>query len=177
MIYRAFVMHTPQNPFLGGRLETISDAGVLVRDGRIVALEEYAGLVQQHQLVETRDLRGGLLLPGFVDAHVHYPQVRVIGALGMTLLDWLELNTLPEEARLADVGYARGVASEFVRALLMHGTTSAMVFGAHFARAQAALFEEGEARGLRVVSGLVLSDRLLRPELHQTPAAALEFRV
>ena len=174
MIYRASVMHTPQNPFFGGRLETISDAGVLVRDGRIVALEDYAGLVQQHQHEETRDLRGGLLLPGFVDAHVHYPQVRVIGALGMTLLDWLELNTLPEEARLADVGYAKGVASAFVRALLMHGTTSAMVFGAHFKGAQAALFEEGEARGLRVVSGLVLSDRLLRPELHQTPAAALE---
>jgi guanine deaminase len=139
-----------------------------------VALEDFAALVKAHPLEETRDLRGGVLLPGFVDTHIHYPQVRVVGGLGMTLLDWLELNTLPEEARFADVHYARGVAQAFVRALLMHGTTSAMVFGAHFQGAQAALFEEAEARGVRVVSGMVFSDRLLRPELHQTPQVALE---
>jgi guanine deaminase len=174
MIYRATVMHTPENPFHTGRLEVVEDAGVLVRDGRIVALEDYAAVTRAHPLEETRDLRGGVLLPGFVDAHIHYPQVRVVGGLGMTLLDWLESNTLPEEARFADVAYARGVAEAFVRALLMHGTTSAMVFGAHFQGAQAAFFEEAEARGVRVVSGMVFSDRLLRPELHQTPAAALE---
>ena len=173
-LYRASLLHTPDNPFKGGSLEAISDAGIVVRNGQIAAVGDFSSLQSEYPHPETIDLRGGLLLPGFVDAHVHYPQVRVIGALGLTLLDWLELNTLPEEARLADVTYARGVAQAFVRALLMHGTTSAMVFGAHFAAAQAALFEEGEARGLRVVSGLVLSDRLLRPELHQTPAAALE---
>lgn len=173
-LYRASLLHTPQNPFKGAGLEAISDAGIVVQSGKIAAVGDYSSLRTLYPNLESTDLRGGLLLPGFVDAHVHYPQVRVIGALGMTLLDWLELNTLPEEARLADVGYARGVASAFVRALLMHGTTTAMVFGAHFAAAQAALFEEGEARGLRVVSGQVLSDRLLRPELHQTPAAALE---
>ncbi len=173
MIYRATVMHTPENPFRGGSLEVVEDAGVLVQNGRIIALEDYADLLRQYPLEETRDLRGGLLLPGFVDAHIHFPQVRVIGGLGMTLLDWLEQNTLPEEARMADVDYASGVAEAFVRALLMHGTTTAMVFGAHFAGAQAALFQEAEARGVRVCSGMVISDRLLRPELHQTPAQAL----
>jgi guanine deaminase len=174
MIYRATVMHTPQNPFHGAGLETVDDAGVLVRDGKIVLLEDFASVRRAHPNEPLRDLRPGLLLPGFVDAHVHYPQVRVVGGLGMTLMDWLEHNTLPEEARLADVEYARGVAQAFVRALLMHGTTGAMVFGAHFQGAQAALFEEAELRGLRVSSGMVFSDRLLRPELHQTPAAALE---
>jgi guanine deaminase len=174
MIYRATVMHTPLNPFKGGALEVTEDAGVLVRDGRIVQLEDFDVVRRAYPLEPMRDLRPGLLLPGFIDAHVHYPQVRVVGGLGMTLLDWLEHNTLPEEARLADVTYARGVAQAFVRALLMHGTTSAMVFGAHFQGAQAALFEEAESKGLRVTSGMVFSDRLLRPELHQTPAAALE---
>ena len=173
-LYRASLLHTPQNPFKGGSLEAISDAGIVVQSGKIAAVGDFSSLRTKYPHLESRDLRGGLLLPGLVDAHVHYPQVRVIGALGLTLLDWLELNTLPEEARLADVSYARGVAQAFVRALLMHGTTSAMVFGAHFAPAQAALFEEGAARGLRVVSGQVLSDRLLRPELHQTPTSALE---
>ena len=64
------------------------------------------------------------------------------------------------------------IAREFVHALAVHGTTTALVFGAHFAPATAALFEAADAAGLRIVSGLVLSDRLLRPDLHQTPEAA-----
>ncbi len=80
------------------------------------------------------DLRAGPLLPGLVDTHVHYPQLRVIGALGMPLLDWLEHCALPEEARLADVAYARDVAREFTSALVDAGTTSALVFGSHFPR-------------------------------------------
>ena len=119
-----------------------------------------------------RDLRGGFLLPGFVDTHVHFPQVRVIGSLGRSLLDWLEESALPEESRMADARYAAETARVFVRALASNGTTTALVFGSHFAPATSCLFEEAEAIGLRVASGLVLSDRLLRPDLHQAPEAA-----
>jgi guanine deaminase len=73
---------------------------------------------------------------------------------------------------MADDVYAEDTARRFVHALASHGTTTAMVFGAHFPPATAALFDAAADRGLRVVSGLVLSDRLLRPELHQTPADA-----
>jgi guanine deaminase len=107
-----------------------------------------------------------------VDAHVHFPQVRVIGAMGRTLLDWLEAVALPEEARMADREYARDTARLFLRGLVSHGTTTALVFGAHFAEATAALFDAALLSGLRVVSGLVLSDRLLRPDLHTTPERA-----
>jgi guanine deaminase len=96
----------------------------------------------------------------------------VLGALGRSLLDWLEHCALPEEARMADHAYACRVAREFVQALLSHGTTTALVFGAHFAPATAALFEAAEAAGLRIAAGQVLSDRRLRPELHQTPERA-----
>ena len=85
----------------------------------------------------TIDWRGGFILPGFVDAHVHFPQVRIIGAMGRTLLDWLETVALPEEARMADRGYAADTARLFLRALASHGTTTALVFGAHFADATA----------------------------------------
>ena len=68
----------------------------------------------RHPAETVVDLTDGVLLPGFVDTHVHYPQIRAIGALGMPLLDWLEQCALPEEARLADVDYARAVAREFV---------------------------------------------------------------
>ena len=112
------------------------------------------------------------MLPGFVDTHVHFPQVRAIGGLGMPLLDWLERCALPEEARLADATYAAGVAADFVDGLARAGTTTALVFGSHFASAVDALFEEATRVGLRVTSGLVLSDRILREDLFTTPDRA-----
>jgi guanine deaminase len=84
----------------------------------------------------------------------------------------LQECALPEEIKMADMSYACQTARSFLHALASHGTTSALVFGAHFAPAMAALFESAEASGLRVISGLVLSDRRLRPELHKTPEAA-----
>ena len=88
-----------------------------------------------------------------MDTHVHYPQVRTIGALGMPLLDWLEMSALPEEAKLASLAYAREVAQEFMAALICAGTTSALVFGSHFATAMDALFAEAGALGVRVTAG------------------------
>ena len=109
-LYRAQVMDTPDDPFRGGALRADADAGVLVEDGMIVERGPYADVRREHPGETVVDLRSGLLLPGFVDTHVHYPQVRAIGALGMPLLEWLDRCALPEEARLADVGYAREVA-------------------------------------------------------------------
>jgi guanine deaminase len=92
----------------------------------------------------------------------------------MPLLDWLERCALPEEARLAEVTYATEVAAEFVSGLVRAGTTSALVFGSHFASAVDCLFAEASRLGLRVTSGLVVSDRMLREELLTTPARACE---
>ena len=167
-IYRSRVVDTPENPFTGGELRADSDAGLLVADGQIVERGPFAGVHNRHPAEEIIDLRDGLLLPGLVDTHVHYPQLRAIGGLGMPLLDWLDQCALPEEARLADAGYAQSVALEFVRALTDAGTTSALVFGAHFAPAMDALFQAAHDTGLRITAGLVVSDRLLRPELHTT---------
>jgi cytosine/adenosine deaminase-related metal-dependent hydrolase len=90
-----------------------------------------------------------VLLPGLVDLHVHYPQIAVIRAMGMTLLEWLADRTLHEEARLADDAYASDVARTFVRDLARNGTTAALVLGSHFPAAQEALFAEVERSGLR----------------------------
>ena len=173
-IYRARVLDTPDDPFHGGELRADDDAGLVVVDGAIVGRGSFAAVRERHSDDEVVDLRAGVLLPGLVDTHVHYPQLRIIGALGMPLLDWLEHCALPEEARLADVAYARAVAHEFTAALLDAGTTSALVFGSHFAAAMDELFAAVSASGLRVASGLVVSDRLLRPELHTTPERAYD---
>jgi len=176
-LFRAAIFPTPENPLHldindRGGLICHEDGGLLVHEGRVVACGEYSGIRDANPGAATVDRRGGFILPGFVDAHVHFPQARIIGAMGRTLLDWLDAVALPEEARMADRAYAAGTAALFLRALASHGTTTALVFGAHFADATAELFEAAAASGLRVLSGLVLSDRLLRPDLHVTPQRA-----
>jgi guanine deaminase len=173
-LYRAAVLDTPNDPFKGGELRAEDDAGLLVVDGQIAERGSFADVRARHPQADLVDLRDGLLLPGLVDTHVHFPQMRMIGALGMPLLDWLEHCALPEEARLADVAYARAVADEFVDALADAGTTTALVFGSHFAPAMNEFFAAAAERGLRVTSGLVVGDRRLRPELHTTAARAYD---
>ncbi|GID96333.1 guanine deaminase [Amorphoplanes digitatis] len=165
-LFRAQTIDTPDDPFSGGVLRADADAGLLVEDGVIVERGAFADLRSRHPDADLVELPDGVLLPGLVDSHVHFPQVRVIGALGMPLLEWLERCALPEEARLAEAGYARAVAGEFVDGLVGAGTTTALVFGSHFAPAVDALFTVAAARGLRITSGLVVSDRMLRADLH-----------
>lgn len=168
-------MHTPANPFVdAAAFQTQDDAGLLVQGGVITASGPFAGVRAGSPQVDVVDLRGGngVLLPGFVDTHVHYPQVRIIGGLGLPLLEWLDQVALPEEARLADTGYARSVAQEFLSGLVQAGTTTALVFGSHFAGAMEVFFQEAQRSGLRTVAGQVVGDRLLRPELHTTPERA-----
>ncbi len=171
-LFRGTFLDTPQSPFTGGHLRAETDAALLVRDGVIVARGPAAELAVRHPDEPVVDLSGGLVLPGFVDTHVHFPQVRVIGGLGLPLLDWLERCALPEEARLADTTYAASVAADFVSGLARAGTTTALVFGSHFAGAVDTLFAEATRVGLRVTSGLVLSDRILREDLFTTPERA-----
>jgi guanine deaminase len=173
MILRAPLFHTPRNPFAEARaMVAHADGALLIFDGRIAAAGDYAEVRAANSDVAVRDLRGGYLLPGFVDTHVHFPQMRVLGSIGLPLLDWLERYALPEEARMAVPAHATKAAGEFVRALVSHGTTTALAFGAHFLDATAAMFEAASAGGLRLISGMVLSDRRLREELHQSPEAA-----
>ena len=169
IIFRARIFHTPGNPFeTPGALEAFTGA-VAVTDGRIGAVGTFGEVQKQYPGAPVLGDGNDYLLPGFIDTHVHYPQVGVVGAMGLTLLDWLRERTLPEEARLADTEYARVVARRFLRALARNGTTTALVFGAHQPGAQGAFFEEAEASGLRITSGLVLGDRLLRPDLEADP--------
>jgi guanine deaminase len=174
-VVRAQVLHTPRDPFAEeNALEAFSDGALAFADGRIEAVGSFDAVSRAHPGASVRDERDAVLLPGFVDTHVHFPQLAIMGAMGLGLLDWLERYALPEEVRMADAEHARRVAREFVSGLAGNGTTTALVFGSHFPAAQEALFEEAERSGLRIASGLVVSDRNLRPELHLEPDGAYE---
>jgi guanine deaminase len=173
-ILRARVAHTPRDPFVHQDALEAFDDGALAYDetGTIQALGAFADVRARFPEATVEDRRDCIALPGLVDTHVHLPQIGVIGAMGLQLLDWLDQRTLPEEARMADPVYARATAERFVRLLASNGTTSALVFGAHFPQAQHALFEAADAAGLRIASGLVVSDRHLKPELEVSPETA-----
>ena len=173
-IYAGTIVDTPGDPFAGDPGDALAEVGaLLVREGVICARGTFAALRAEYPDEPVTQLPGGMLVPGFIDTHVHFPQIRAIGGLGMPLLDWLERCALPEESKLADQSYAREVAGEFLDGLLASGTTSALVFGSHFPAAMDELFAAAEQRGLNITSGLVLSDRILRPDLLQSPQTAL----
>lgn len=169
VLYRARAYDTPED----SAFRYDDDLGLAVSDdGLITARGPFAAVRAEHRDATVIDLRSGILLPGLVDTHVHFPQVRVIGALGMPLLEWLDQCALPEEQRLASPDYAATIASEFVASLIAAGTTTSLVFGSHFAPAVDALFTEASRFGLRVTSGLVVSDRMLPEPLLTTPERA-----
>jgi guanine deaminase len=169
-LYRSKILHTPKNAFQNpDALVALEDGAVLVHAGRILECQDFNQLQPLYPDAEIVDLREGVLIPGMIDTHVHYPQGRVLGGLGMGLLEWLDKNTLPTEAKFADAAFARVNATEFLHGLVSHGTTTALVFGSHFASAMHIFFAQAAKSGLRIVAGQVVSDRLLRPELHTTP--------
>jgi guanine deaminase len=132
-----------------------ADTWLLVADGRIAGRtrdDPGAGWTRI-------DHRGRLITPGFVDTHVHMPQLDVIASHGTELLDWLNTHTFPAETRYADPGVSRAGAERFADALLAHGTTSAVVFPTVHPVSADAMFDAAAARGMRLITGKVLMDR------------------
>ena len=158
---RGRVLHFLRDPQFHEDAYQYWDDGVLiVTDGRIAAAGEYAKLADRIPAgAEIVDHRGKLIVPGFIDTHVHYPQTDMIASPSPGLLHWLETYTFPEERRFADPDYARGVAGFFTEELLRNGTTSAVVWSTVHKASAEALFAESEARNLRMVTGKVMMDR------------------
>ena len=131
------------------------DHWLLIEDGRIAGARADAPDASW----ERHDHAGRLILPGFIDTHVHSPQLDVIGSYGSELLDWLNTYTFPAERRHADPAVAAQGAALFLDALLAHGTTAAVVFPTVHKVSAEALFAGAAERGMRLVAGKVLMDR------------------
>ncbi|WP_222547102.1 guanine deaminase [Asaia lannensis] len=133
---------------------------VVIENGRITAVGSYdalsPGLAPSLPVI---DHRGHLIGPGFIDAHVHYPQLGVIASYGEQLLSWLDRYVFPEERRFADSAYATAIASSFLDSLLDHGTTTAAVYCTVHPESVDAFFAESDKRNTRMIAGKVLMDR------------------
>lgn len=173
---RACVLHCLADPGEAGRNDAWEyfDDGLLLFDGgRIVEAGDAGrllGALPAHARI--KDLRGKLIVPGFIDCHVHFPQLDIIGSYGEQLLDWLNRYAYPAESRFADADHAREVARSFVTELLRNGTTTALVFGTVHRHSADAIFEAAEARGMRLIAGKVLMDRNCPEDLRDDPDTA-----
>ena len=160
------------DPFLvgsGSAMHYESDALVLIKDGRIDAFGTYAELkgtltADTHVTTYT----DSLILPGFIDLHVHYPQTQIIGAYGKQLIDWLNRYTFVAEQQFADIDHARAVSTLFLDECLRVGTTTAMVYGTVHAHSVEVFFEEAQRRNLRMIAGKVMMDRNAPAALQDT---------
>lgn len=142
------------------------DGLVVIQDGQIIAVGDYSDVAPAYpQLKDIDTYEESVIMPGFIDDHVHYVQSPMIGSFGDTLLNWLNQYTFPTESKFRDKAFADEVARIFFRQILQQGTTTANVFSTTFAESVDALFEESERYNARTITGKVLQDRNLPDSL------------
>jgi len=161
--YRAALLHCLADPREVGieqAHEYFEDGLLVVADGKVAQIGHAAELLPTLAAgTEVVEYPNALITPGFVDAHIHYPQTGMIASYGEQLLDWLETYTFPTERAFADKAHAGEVAEIFLTELLRNGTTTALVFGSVHKESVDAFFEACEKRNLRMIAGKVLMDR------------------
>ena len=141
----------------------------LIRDGLIADFGPFADVSKRHQGLEITEIKNRLILPGFIDGHIHFPQVRVLGAYGAQLLDWLTTWIFPEELKYNDRDYARTAAKLFFDALLAGGTTTCMTFTTSHATSTEEFFDEATRRNMRQSASWSRPPQCLAPHCGHIP--------
>lgn len=160
---RGCIVHCLHDPGEGNdpnALEAFEDGLLVIRDGHVAALgpsDELLPTLEESLTVE--DERGRFIVPGFIDAHIHYAQTDMIASHGEQLLTWLERYAFPAEARFQDAAVAEETAGFFIDELLRNGTTSALAMGTVHPQSVTPLFEKAQAAGMRLAAGKVMMDR------------------
>ena len=173
--FRARILHFTDvpDPLTGAGIEYFDDGVLLVEHGRVKAVGSTDDMVRQGlDLQQCRHTPDHLLMPGFIDSHIHYPQTSVIASYGEQLLDWLNNYTFPTELQFSDPDFAALAADAFLKFLLQNGTTTAMVYTSVFAQSTHAFFSAAEKMNLRMIAGKVMMDRNAPAELLDTPASS-----
>ncbi|MBL4907966.1 MAG: guanine deaminase [Sneathiella sp.] len=145
------------------------DGLVVMEDGKITDVGPAIDLLGKlDPSVEVTHYPDALIMPGFIDCHVHYPQTEIIGAFGKQLIDWLNKYTFVAEQKFKDYSHAEMTANLFLREALASGTTTASVFCTVDPVSVDAFFEQSIKAGMRNIAGKVLMDRNAPPELLDT---------
>jgi guanine deaminase len=158
-LYRARIFTPLADPFsreIASSYQYFEDGYLTVEDGRIAGIGEWSKRPAGDEIELGPN---ALIVPGFIDTHLHAPQIEMIGSYGGHLLEWLERYTFPTERQFADPVHARKVARAFYDELLRHGTLTALIFSTIHFEATDIFFEEAERRGFRGIIGKTMMDR------------------
>ncbi|SBS30385.1 Guanine deaminase [Marinomonas aquimarina] len=176
--WRSAILHCIANPTDVAHeqaFQYFEDGLLVVEDGHISALGDAQTLLPSLSPdIDVEHHSNALIIPGFIDTHIHYPQSDMIASYGVQLLDWLNTYTFPEERKFADKDYASQVAKRFLEELLRNGTTTALVFGTVHKASVEAFFEAAEAQDLRMICGKVMMDRHAPDYLTDTPESSYQ---
>lgn len=171
--YRSSILHFTERCDSPKDNYTYHADGLLVtRNGKIIAIGEAKNLINQYPEAQHQDYSGKLIVPGFIDSHLHFPQTEMIASFGEQLLDWLENYTFPVERKFAEPEYAVRIAEIFLRQLYRHGTTTGLVYSSVHKQATDALFSAAQQHNMLLIAGKVCMDRHCPPWLQDTPASA-----
>ena len=144
------------------------DGLLVVKDGKIISVGTYLDTYEQYKTINIVEYKDALIMPGFVDCHVHYVQSPMIGSFGATLLYWLNTYTFPMEEKFRDKTFCDEVSKIFFRQLLKNGTTTANVFCTTYPESVDSFFEESSRYNTRMIAGKVLQDRNVSDKLRDT---------
>lgn len=171
-IIRGSFLDFTDDPFFVPQQECvryIKDGLLVVEDGKILDFGDYSKMHGRYEGIEETRYTGKLITPGFIDAHVHYPQTKIIASYGEQLLTWLKQYVYPEEEKFDNKEYAREVASFFLDELLRSGTTTALVLAATHPGSVDVFFQEALKRNVRMIAGKMMMDRNAPEEVLETP--------
>ncbi len=176
---RGSILHFLEDPAKSARsnaedcYEYYQDGIMLVQNGYIESLDSADELLDKlPENTQVLDYSGRLIVPGFIDTHIHYPQTEMIASYGEQLLEWLETYTFPTEKQFAEESYAAEIADIFFQQLAAAGTTTAMVFGTVHPQSVEAFFKAADAKNLRMICGKVMMDRNAPEYLTDTPESS-----
>lgn len=151
------------------------DGGLLLRDSKIVAAGAYAEVAKQAgEGVKVIDHRPHLLLPGFIDAHMHFPQMQILASYGAELLEWLNTYTFPEETKFENAQHGRRIARLFLDEVIRHGTTTVAAYCSVHKSSADAFFAESHGRNMLNIAGKVMMDRNAPDGLTDTPQSGYD---
>lgn len=164
----------PMGPDDSDKFSYVDDGALVCSNGIIEWTGAWDMLPEQYKGHSFADHRPHLILPGFIDCHIHFPQLQVVGSYAGSLLEWLNTYTFVEEQRYGDVALAETMASQFLDQLVAHGTTTAVAFGSVHKVSCDALLGAAEKRNMRMIAGKVMMDRNAPEALLDTPQSGYD---
>ena len=152
-IYRGILVYAAERD----KLAVFPGAYILVENGFVK--DVLKSLPEELAKLPVQDYGNALIIPAFSDLHIHASQYAQRG-IGMDklLFDWLMDYTFPQEARFADLSYAKNVYDKLVADLIRHGTFHASIFTTIHYEATDYLFEKLAEKGLYAYTGVVNMD-------------------